>query len=485
MDHGDQPRRGRRRLDPGLICYTYVYIGILEGVSGVTELFDGRLVFPDDAGWEEALYARVFNGRRPDRRPDAVLVAASVADVQRGVRLAAERGWQVAVRSGGHSLPVWSIRDGGLLIDLGALDDIEYDEATHIVTAGPAVLGGRDLYPFLAARGRFFNGGHHPTVGLGGFLLQGGHGWAQREWGWGAESVVAVDVVTADGELIRADQHENADLFWAARGAGPGFPGIVVRFHLRTQPMFGHLGHTFHVYEMDVFDELMAWVTSIHRSIARPVELVVQSFTDTAESTPVRRLLLSALAFTDDRAQAEEALAPFAASPVLDRAVTVQHCAASSLDEHYAMQDHENPPGLHYLSDNIWLSEDVGARGAHSARPLRPLFDGPDDAASWTIWISTATTRPVADMAFSPLSDALVNTYVLSEDPADHDRLRAWLDEAMAEAADVAVGQYVGEADLEHSPRRFLLPEKRERLERIIAARDPNGRFAGYLGEVL
>src|SRR5690606_31638028 len=84
MDHGDQPRRGRRRLDPGLICYTYVYIGILEGVSGVTELFDGRLVFPDDAGWEEALYARVFNGRRPDRRPDAVLVAASVADVQRG-----------------------------------------------------------------------------------------------------------------------------------------------------------------------------------------------------------------------------------------------------------------------------------------------------------------------------------------------------------------------------------------------------------------
>ena len=78
---------------------------------------------------------------------------------------------------------------------------MSYDDDTGIVTAGPAVRGGLDLDPFLAARGRFFAGGHCPTVGLGGFLLQGGMGWNCRGWGWAAESIDAIEVVTADGEV--------------------------------------------------------------------------------------------------------------------------------------------------------------------------------------------------------------------------------------------------------------------------------------------
>ncbi len=93
-----------------------------------------------------------------------------------------------------------------------------------------------ELAPFLESHGRTFTGGHCESVGLGGFLLQGGQGWNSRRWGWGCENVLAVDVVTADGELVHADADENADLYWAARGAGPGFPGVVTRFHLRTYP---------------------------------------------------------------------------------------------------------------------------------------------------------------------------------------------------------------------------------------------------------
>src|SRR4029453_18932196 len=130
--------------------------------------FDGKLVLPADPDWEDARVGRVFNGRRPDRQPDAVLLAASVADVQRGVRLAKERGWTVAVRSGGHSWAAWSVREGGLLIDLGALREARYDETTGIVTAGPAIKGGDELSPYLEERGRFFNGGHCPSVAIGG-----------------------------------------------------------------------------------------------------------------------------------------------------------------------------------------------------------------------------------------------------------------------------------------------------------------------------
>ena len=131
-----------------------------------------------------------------------MLAAESEQDVVAGVRLARERGWQVSVRSGGHSWAGWSVRDDALLIDLG--DMREHDLDGEVARRGPAVKGGLELAPFLAERGRLFTGGHCESVGLGGFLLQGGQGWNSRRWGWGCENVLGVDVVTADGELVHA-----------------------------------------------------------------------------------------------------------------------------------------------------------------------------------------------------------------------------------------------------------------------------------------
>ena len=140
------------------------------------------------------------------------------------------------MRAGGHSWAAWSVRDDALLIDLAGMREMTYDPGTGIATASPAVKGGAELVPFLTSHGRAFPGGHCPSVGIGGFLLQGGQGWNSRKYGWACENVAAIDVVTADGELIRADEEQNSDLLWAARGAGPGFFGVVTRFHLRTYP---------------------------------------------------------------------------------------------------------------------------------------------------------------------------------------------------------------------------------------------------------
>ena len=167
----------------------------------------------------------MFNARRPDRYPAAVLVAKGEDDVIAGVRLARDRDLKVSVRAGGHSWAAWSVRDDVLLIDLGRIREMAYDPDTGIATASPAVKGGAELVPFLTSHGRAFPGGHCPSVGIGGFLLQGGQGWNSRKYGWACENVAAIDVVTADGELIRADEDQNSDLLWAARGAGPGFFG--------------------------------------------------------------------------------------------------------------------------------------------------------------------------------------------------------------------------------------------------------------------
>ncbi|WP_375387067.1 FAD-dependent oxidoreductase [uncultured Amnibacterium sp.] len=435
----------------------------------------GRLVLAGEPGFEEAVLGRIFNGRRPsDRRPEAVLLAADEADVQEGVRLAAARGWQVAVRSGGHSWAAWSIRDRSLLIDLGAFTGMTYDEATQIVSAGPAVRGGDDLGPFLEARGRFFGGGHCPSVGIGGFLLQGGQGWNARGWGWAAEQVVAVDVVTADGELVRADAATHADLYWAARGAGPTFPGVVTRFHLATRALPGHLSFTLHVYPVALFDRVLPWLYEIHEQVPPTVEIVAVSMTP---ENGERVLLVSALAFVDDAAEGEAALAAFRTSPLVHEALVHVDAVPTTLAEQRAEQVRANPEHARYLVDNGWIDGDP----AEVAAALRPLFVDLPEPAAFTIWFSMGPLRPLPDMAFSLQSEAYVASYLVYDDEARDAALRRWLNGAWTAAQPVTVGQYLGDSDMTNRQLQVLSPEHWRRLQRVIEERDPRGRFVRHL----
>ncbi|MFD3926099.1 FAD-binding oxidoreductase [Streptomyces sp. NPDC058614] len=441
-----------------------------------TDRFSGTLHFPGDEDFEEACFGPVFNARRPsDRSPAAVLKAVCEQDVVEGVRLAIERGWRVAVRSGGHSWAAWSVRDEALLIDLGGFRELSYDETTGIVAATPSVRGGDELNPYLGEFGRFFNGGHCPSVGIGGFLLQGGQGWNARGWGWAAENIVAIDVVTAEGELVRADETRHSDLFWAARGAGPGFFGVVTRFHLRTRPLPKHLAHTVHAYPLDLFDEVMTWLHGMHHTVSDLVEIVALTQTPPGHEGPV--LLVTGVSMTDSPEQAAEALAPLHANPYADRALFRIEAEPTTLAEQIRNQRLANPEGHRYLVDNAWLTgpadEVVPAiRKAFTEQPTRQTF---------TIWFSMAPLRQLPDMAFSLQSEIYCATYVIHDDPARDAELRAWLDDAMARMRPVTAGQYLGDSDFTVRQLKFMGDAQWRRLQEIRAVRDPKGLFAGYL----
>ncbi|GAW26405.1 putative fad binding domain protein [Rosellinia necatrix] len=133
----------------------------------------------DPAAFAEAVWGRVFNRRRDGARvPRAVARASSAAEVRAAAALAARLGCRVSVRSGGHSWAAWSVRHDAVLVDLGALRHLawEDDNGGGVVACSPSTTG-EELNAFLATRGRMFAGGHCPDVGLGGFLLQGGMGW--------------------------------------------------------------------------------------------------------------------------------------------------------------------------------------------------------------------------------------------------------------------------------------------------------------------
>jgi FAD/FMN-containing dehydrogenase len=435
-----------------------------------------RIVWRGEPEYEEARVGRVFNARRPDRFPAGVVLAQDEADVVAGVRLARERGLKVSVRGGGHSWAAWSLRDDALLVDLGGLREMAFDPDTGIATASPAVKGGAELTPFLTGHDRVFTGGHCPGVGLGGFLLQGGQGWNSRRHGWACENVVGIDVVTADGELVHATEGENADLLWAARGAGPGFFGVITRFHLRTFPRPATMTHDTWMFALEELDALLGWVDELLPTLDRVVEPVIAATRlPRPEGPPV--LLLHTTAMCDSAEEAARVLAPFDACPIADRAVSHER-GPTTIELENEAQALQNPEEHRYAVDCTWTD----ARADELAPQLRAVWSELPTEHSFAIWYGWAPTRPLPDMAFSIEGRAYLATYAIWPDPADDERHRDWVvSHARRLAAAVGKGVYLGDTDFTRRPDRFLSDTNFRRLEDIRRRRDPDGLFCSYL----
>lgn len=428
-----------------------------------------------DAGYESARLNRVFNQKHPERYPEAVFFPENAEDVVQAVRFAKENDYKVAIRSGGHSWAVWSVRDKGILLDLQHLNEISLNEETGIVSAGPAVKGGSELNPFLKEKGLFFNGGHCPTVGLGGFLLQGGQGWNARGWGWSAEYIEAIDVVTADGELLTASETENADLFWAARGAGPGFFGVVTCFHLRSRPYPKALSASTYVYPATVAKEVLHWLQSMHHSVKNTVEIVCVG--RIFEFGP--GVVVHALAFEDEVEEAELTLAPFEQCPVLDQAVLKKFCEPTTIEAECRVQVEMNPEGHRWTVNNAWLE---GTPEKVSSTILDTFTDLPNEK-TFVLWFSMAPLRPLPDMAFSMQTEIYMSIYCLWEDAVDDERCNEWVNQQMKKIESVTAGQYLGDSDFTAHQLQFMAPENYAKLEALRMHYDPDQRFHSYMAK--
>lgn len=443
----------------------------------MTPSFTGQLLRRGDPGFEGAAVSRIFNQRRPPRQPAVVLRAADPADVAAGIRLARDEGLRVAVRAGGHSWAAWSLRGDTLLIDLAAFTQMSWDDATGTVTAGPAARGGLDLDPFLERQGRFFAGGHCPTVGLGGFLLQGGMGWNCRGWGWAAESIEAIQVVTASGDIAWCDETSNADLFWAARGSGPGFFGVVTAFRLRTRPRFRELTQTTYVYPASVAPEVLGWLHAARHDVPPSVELVAVGITpplppEVDVSGPV--LVVDGVSFDGGPA----ALAALDTCPVASQALVSKVAQPVTLAELRAEQVRANPEGHRYTVDNAYLTGPADAL----IPALAPAFTTLPTAKSFSLWFDLAhlPARPLPDMALSVQTDLYFATYVVGESPSQDASCRLWVSGTMDRLQPFSAGCYLGDSDLTVRPDRFLSDPAWDRFRQVREARDPGHLFAGY-----
>lgn len=203
-----------------------------ELYSSLAERFQGELIRPADQGYESA--RGIWNGMF-SLRPGLIARCADAGDVQHAVRAASQLGVVTAVRCGGHSLAGFSTCEGGLVIELSKMRQIEVDrELRRARFAGGCLLGSIDAVTQKA--GLVFPSGVVSHTGAGGLVLGGGTGWLTRRFGLSCDNVTGFRLVTADGSLVCASRTENSDLFWALRGGGGNF-GVVIEFEVQLHPL--------------------------------------------------------------------------------------------------------------------------------------------------------------------------------------------------------------------------------------------------------
>jgi len=277
----------------------------------------GRVIGPEDADYDNA--RTVFPGGI-DRRPAAIVRVADAMDISRVVTLARQGGFELAVRSGGHSAAGHGVTDGGIVIDLAEMRalDIDVDGRTAWAETGLTAIE----YSSAAAEHGLATGfGDTGSVGIGGITLGGGVGYLVRKYGLTIDDLLAVDIVTADGSLLRADVESHPDLFWAVRGGGGNF-GVATRFKFRLHPVDSIVGGML----------LLPATPQIIRSFVAEAEAAPLELSTIANVMPAPPLpfvpadqhgklsIMALMCFAGPPEAGERAMAPFRAlaSPVAD-----------------------------------------------------------------------------------------------------------------------------------------------------------------------
>ena len=192
----------------------------------------GAVLAPGESGYDAA---RTIWNAMIDRRPGLIIRAAGAADVVQAVNLARTHGLVIAIKGGGHNIAGNAVGDGGLMLDLSAMKSVRIDPRARTARVEPGVTLG-EFDREAQAFGLATPVGINSTTGIAGLTLGGGFGWISRRYGLTVDNLIAADVVTADGKLLRASATESPGLFWAIRGGGGNF-GVVTSFEYRLHPV--------------------------------------------------------------------------------------------------------------------------------------------------------------------------------------------------------------------------------------------------------
>ncbi|KAK4173680.1 hypothetical protein QBC36DRAFT_244967 [Triangularia setosa] len=458
-----------------------------------------------ESEFHAAIFSRVFNHRRPSfsssspnypvRLPFGYCKPVTISDVLSCVAVANAENKRISIRSGGHSWACWSVRHCAILLDMidfeGGIESVRWEpeRGEGVVSCSSAVTSAQ-LNQFLERGQRVFPGGHCPDVGLGGFLLQGGMGWNCKNWGWACEYMVGVDVVTAEGEVLHCSETQNEDLFFAARGAGPGFPAIVTRFYLGTLPL-PPMWQSLYFFDIANFKDVLEWMIKLCPTASPTLEIVlVSAFVPQSSTTPTLTAVFTSFApsYSDALAALTSIHDSLPCTPSSSPDHPNRFCQPTSLPEEYAAQLAGNAaPGFRTRSDNAYLSSNLSPPQVASV--LEPAFSTLPTKQSTALWFAmnpTSRRELKGGMALSMQSDHYFSVYAVWEEEMNDERCDEWVRgvfDKLEEDEGTLVGSYLGDADFQFRQVgwRFWGEKERGRLEEVRKRWDSKGRVCGFL----
>lgn len=453
----------------------------------------GDMAQPGDPAYPSMVQGNLWNQLLPDRWPDLVVRVQDDQDVIAVLRFAREQGRKVVVRGGGHHWCQPTLRRGGILIDLACLNQVlRIDAATRTAIVQP-VVSNRELLAALHPHGLAFPSGHCPQVKVSGYLLGGGMAWNQGVWGAGTENVEAMEIITAAGERIVASRDQNADLFWAARGAGPGFFGVVVAYHLKLHPLPKAILGSTYCFPLAQAGAVGDWISALAPTLRPSVELTLfllqapPALQAGAAADGGVVLMVSAVAFVDSEVDGKQQLAALdhPVVPPLSREVATPLSFPSLFDLSGSLWPEGQRSRVENRVSTASAGDQIRAAAGFMAKAPSPT----------TLVFFTVLTGPVAEQ------DPIVTSYSMHGqvyggpstmwlDPADDAMNIEWHEACTAALRVHTKGSYIGETDFVHRPASAVeayLPHCWSRLADLRAVHDPHRVFFDLfeaLGEV-
>ena len=430
----------------------------------------GRVITPDDADYDQS---RVIVMGGIDRRPALIIRVANTADVARVIALARETELELAVRCGGHSAAGHCTTEGGIVLDLRDMNGIDIDTDARTVWADGG-LTAREVSEATAAHGLAIGFGDTGSVGIGGITLGGGVGYLGRKHGLTIDNLLAAEIVTADGQVLRADEASHPDLFWAIRGGGGNF-GVVTRFRYRLHELDGVVGG---MLVLPATAEVVAGFVAAADTAPDEVSTIANVMPAPPmpflpESVHGQLVVLGMLAYAGDAESGERALAPFRAlaEPLADMLKPIPY------PEMFPPEDESYHPLA--VAHTMFVNT-IDVRVAETIMKFLNASDASMRVAQLRVLGGAMARVPVDATAYAHRQrPIMVNVASFYEGPEDRPRREAWVADFAAALDQGDPSAYVNFlADEGEARIRAAYPGGTwDRLAAIKARYDPNNLF--------
>jgi FAD/FMN-containing dehydrogenase len=452
----------------------------------------GRVVTPSHPDFPTVRAAMVWNEVKPLRSPEIIVTVKNDDDIIQAVNFARDHHLRIAVHGGGHTWCGLAVREGGMTIDLSQLNDVIIDKKNRKAIIQP-VISNQELAHRLSQYDLAFPIGHCPTVKASGYLLNGGMSWNLSHWGPACISVEAIECITAEGKKIIANHTDYSDLFWAARGVGPGMFAVATRYHLTCYPLPKAIMTSTYYYSLDLLSDVVKEVTTLGREMPSIVELSIflikapPELLDQCKSSNSKLCMITAVAFADTKEEAVTALQR------LETGKLVTKCLAKKINEASSFEKLSEISGITWPERHRNLCENQSSK-ANPVDILMAMRDKIIDAPSSKSVIVFCQSTGQHDLleenpniALSMAGQSYGGIWAIWDKEEDDAANRQWQDETAALLKPFTYKHYIGETDIVQDPSRIknsYTTEKWEKLERIKTKYDPAGLFFGYSGGI-